>query len=115
MRDTDLMIKILGDMVAEVDGGIIVRPATHGESAESRKERHHILLLENAGLIQWTSGSRYEVTNAGYSFHASVTNESTGEEVKTHFMDRLKAGFDIAKAVESAISTGMKLAEKLPI
>ena len=98
MRDPEQMIGLLEKMATQPSGQIISRQFM-GMSTEAQAERHHVELLVDAGLAEWTNWDTrgaVRITNAGYNFLDAIKENP-------NLIDKLKAllqrGMPIATAV----------------
>ena len=68
----------------------------------SRRRRHHLELLIDAGHAEWTSDqmSIARITNAGYDFINAVDQ---GESYKQRFLELFNTGMKYAQAAKAVV------------
>ena len=55
MRGPEMMIAILNEMKDQPDGRLLIGPSVYAMPEQTRKRRHDVELLQDAGLACWES------------------------------------------------------------
>ena len=101
MRDPDMMIAILSEMKDQPDGRLLIGPPVFAMSEHTRKRRHHVELLDDAGLACWESKAIVRITNEGYDFMNALQQ---GPSYRKIFMDAIGKGKTIVDAVNAVVT-----------
>ena len=96
MRDSDLLIQMLGEMAQDPSGRILV-PWYAGEDGTNV---HHAELLVDAGHADWTSEGVVRITNDGYDFLNAIQAQP---KAKVEFKKYFDSGLPYADAAMKAI------------
>ena len=96
------MLSLL-ERMSKSDVGAMQAPALR--DAESRRQRHHLDLLVDAGHAMRTDEQRSSVriTNAGYDFLEATRNQAHGQKAKAKFLDLFNQGVPYARASQAAV------------
>ena len=77
-----------------------MRPATLGMSEEEQKERYHLQLLCDAGLVLERNEGVYRLTNGGHEFIDAISREDHWTEIKQRAAKApIDAGLTILKTI----------------
>lgn len=101
MRDPEILITLLRLMAKQPNGRISIRVYL-GMSAEDQKRKHHMELLDDAGLADWSDPNKQpRITNAGYDFIEAIDKKKGAKE---RFIEVLDTGAPLLNAVGAVAS-----------
>ena len=80
MLNQELLVKILVEMNEDQFGQI--HCGRYAGDTEGHIKAHHVDILEDLGLVQWTSDSMVRITAMGYQFLNELDSDSGSDWVK---------------------------------
>ena len=104
MKRDDDQIRNLLLSYEEHDEWLFLMPGdTHDSTAEERKERYHVLLMIDAGLLTMVKTSTFRLTNSGHDFLAAIRDDGIWQKTKEAVA---KTGGNAAIELVRAIAMG---------
>ena len=98
MRDPELLIVLLRNMAEQPNGRISV-PVHFGMSEGEQRRKHHMELLNDAGLVEWYDIKKHpRITNLGYDFIEAIDKKKGARE---RFFEVLDTGAPLLSAINA--------------
>ena len=116
-RDDDFIRKLLLEYEGNDEWLLITPGNTHDAKPDERRERYHVLLMMDAGLLTEVGKGTFRISNAGHDYLEAIRDEGiwtktkaavagTGGSASLEIIKALALGFLKAKIEQH---TGVKL------
>ena len=105
MRDAQLMLSLLEEMSTRDSGTLVFVKPSDGHTGEGHRRYHHAELLVDAGHAEWVVDGHHiaRITNAGYDFLNVASNQTTGKQATSKFIELFNRGVPYARAAQTVV------------
>lgn len=99
-KDDDYIRKLLFEYEADDEWLLFVPGETFGSGNGERRERYHVLLMMDEGLLTLVGDGTMRITSAGHSYSAAIRDDGVWESTKAAVAETGgNAGLEIIKAL----------------
>jgi hypothetical protein len=116
-RDEEYIRKLLFEYESNDEWLLLIPGSTNDAGSEERRERYHVLLLMDAGLLVQVGRDTFRISNLGHDYLDAIRDEGIWQKTKAAVVETGgNASLEIIKAIalgflKSKIEqhTGLKL------